>query len=96
MQERYADVIVNITQESLDKTFQYRIPENLRDSVREGTAVRVPFGRGTRTVDGYVVGISSSPGIEESRIRPILEIQEGRLPIEGRLLQLAVWMKKNY
>ena len=96
MQELYADVIVNITQESLDKTFQYRIPEKLRKSVREGTAVRIPFGRGTRTVDGYVVGISAAPKIEESRIRPILEIQEGRLPIEGRLLQLAVWMKKTY
>ena len=42
---RYANVIVDISMEKLDKTFQYRIPEKLRENLREGMQVVVPFGQ---------------------------------------------------
>ena len=33
----YADVIVNITAHALDRPFQYRIPEALRDKLEVGS-----------------------------------------------------------
>ena len=96
MQAEYADVIVDITRESLDRSFQYRIPPELSGQVQEGTAVRIPFGKGTRETDGYVVGLGSEPKISPERIRPILSVISGKISIEGSLIRLAAWMKSTY
>ena len=52
----YADIIVDISQEQLDKTFQYRIPPELENEVQIGVMVQIPFGRGNRLLTGYVIG----------------------------------------
>ena len=39
----YADIIIDISHEQLDKTFQYAIPEELDGTVEIGSVVRVPF-----------------------------------------------------
>ena len=53
----YADIIVDISSENLDKTYQYRIPEELAGRAVVGAPVIIPFGRGTRTIRGYIVGL---------------------------------------
>ena len=58
----FADVIVDISVEALDRTFQYRIPEQLRQQVSIGSRVKIPFGRGNRPIMGFVVGISEEIG----------------------------------
>ena len=35
MKQQYADIIVDITQEKLDRTFQYKVPENLKGKLTE-------------------------------------------------------------
>ena len=50
----FADVIIDIQHEKLDKIFQYRIPERLEHEVEAGMAVVVPFGKGNRKTKGYV------------------------------------------
>ena len=46
----YADIIIDISHEQLDKTFQYAIPEELDGTVEIGSVVRVPFGKGNRMI----------------------------------------------
>ena len=53
----YADIIIDISQEKLDKIFQYRIPEALLDRLTVGMQVRVPFGGANVARTGYVVEI---------------------------------------
>ena len=65
---KYADVIIDISLEKLDKTFQYLIPEELEDVIGLGNQVVIPFGNGTRRVKGYVVELSEEPKIEPERI----------------------------
>lgn len=55
---RYADIIIDISHEKLDKTFQYRIPEHLEKKLDVGTQVWIPFGNGDRRIKGYVVECS--------------------------------------
>ena len=43
----YADIIIDITHEKLDKVFQYIIPEYLQGKLETGMEVIVPFGRGS-------------------------------------------------
>ena len=51
----YADIIIDITHEKLDKIFQYRIPDKLKEDLRIGMEVVVPFGKGNKETKGYVV-----------------------------------------
>ena len=40
----FADIIVDISVEALDKTYQYIVPKRLESEIRIGTPVQVPFG----------------------------------------------------
>ncbi len=92
----YADVIVNISHENIDKAYQYRVPEEIQELVSYGAPVRIPFGRGGRIIKGYVVGLSREPCFPESKIKDIQGIVEGGLAIESQMIALAWWIKENY
>jgi primosomal protein N' (replication factor Y) len=44
----------------LDRLFDYEIPMELRDSVRPGSRVRVPFGKSTIPFEGFVFEVTDS------------------------------------
>lgn len=93
---RYANVIVDISMEKLDKTFQYRIPEKLRDVLAVGMQVVVPFGNGTRTLTGYVVELTDTCAFDPLRTKEIREISREGVSLEGQLISLAQWMRNTY
>ncbi len=92
----YASVIVEINHADLDRTFQYLIPEELRNTIRTGASVRIPFGRGNRLINGYVVGFSDIPEIDPSKIKPLHSVETDNLSVEAQLMQLAGWMREYY
>lgn len=92
----YADIIIDISIESLDRTFQYKIPDNLIKSVTVGTRVRVPFGNGNREIIGFVLNISNDPKIDADRIKEIKDIVIDEMLVEQKLLSLAHWIKEHY
>ena len=46
----YANIIVDISHEQLDKTFQYHVPDALLSQIDTGVMVNIPFGRGNRII----------------------------------------------
>ena len=92
----YANVIIDISHEKLDKTFQYRIPAHLQEKIVPGIMVTIPFGRGGRRVRGYVVEVTSEQEYDIDRMKEIDHIVTGSIPIEAQLISLAAWMKENY
>ena len=92
----FADVIVDIQHEKLDKIFQYRIPDSMEDRLEPGMEVLVPFGKGNRQIKGYVTGISETCDYDLSKVKEIIEIPERGMEIEAKLVALAAWMKANY
>lgn len=50
MTGRFANVIVDISHEKVDRPFQYRIPEALRGELAVGMAVMIPFGAGNKRI----------------------------------------------
>lgn len=96
MQERYADVIVDISSEKLDRVFQYRIPEHLEEHLEPGTVVEVPFGRGNRLVRGYVTAISAKAGYDPDKMKEIGRIMTEADDEEARLVGLAAWIRNRY
>ena len=55
----YANVIVDISVDKLDKTFQYLVPPELMENIEVGVQVDIPFG--SRTISGYVVELTDIP-----------------------------------
>ena len=91
---KYANIIVDISVEKLDKTFQYSIPENLQEEIQVGVQVDIPFGN--RKLTGYVIELTEDAEFDPRRIRPIISVHEGSVAMESQLIALAGWMRKNY
>ena len=92
----FANVIVDISHEKLDRPFQYSIPVELENEIVAGCCVEVPFGKGNRTITGYVIDISDTPCMEISKIKAIKGIKKGSLNIESQLIALAWYIKEYY
>ena len=92
----YADIIIDITHEKLDKIFQYRIPSHLEGMLKIGIEVLVPFGRSNKETKGYVTGISETVDYDPGKVKEISGIVEGSIAIEARMVALAAWMKEYY
>lgn len=92
----FANVIVDISSEKLDRTFQYLVPRELESSLSVGMVVTVPFGKGNRNVSGYVIELTQKPEYELSRMKALKEIRSSQETVESRLIALAAWMKEQY
>lgn len=96
MAERYADVIVDISHEKVDRPFQYRIPQELSDTVYPGVRVHVPFGMSNRDKTGYVVDISGQADYPVEKIKDITSVDDRAITAESGQIQIAYWMKRQY
>ena len=92
----FANIIVDITHEKLDKIFQYRVPSRLEGELPVGMEVLVPFGNGNRKTKGYVIGFSETCEYDLSKVKEIQDISRNGVAIEGKLVALAAWMKEHY
>ena len=92
----YADIIIDISVENLDRTYQYRIPEHLSGNIGAGDRVIIPFGKGDRKIKGYIVGLSDIPKIPEEKIKDIESLCPGDIGIDDKMISLAFWMKEHF
>ena len=92
----YADIIVDISHEQLDRTFQYAVPEKMEQDIDVGVLVNVPFGRGNRTITGYVIELSNEPKLDIDKIKYIDSIVPDKVKAVSRMIKLAAWLKHNY
>ena len=88
----YAEVIVDISHEAIDKSFSYRIPEDM--VLHVGDPVLVPFGRGKKKA--YVLSLHERVCFPEEKIKDIDSVLDKEFSVEEELLSLAVWMSREY
>lgn len=92
----YADIIIDISHEKVDRTFQYRIPEELAGEIYVGVRVKVPFGKGNAARKGFVVGLSNTPEFDTERMKEIAGVVTESISVQSQLIQLAWWMRETY
>ena len=92
----YANIIVNISHENLDKTFQYTVPSHLEGTVSVGDYVTIPFGKGNRLINGYILELTDTPEFDPAKQKEILSVVKDADLVESKLLKLASWMKEEY
>lgn len=93
MRPLFADVIVDISQADLDRTFSYRVPESMAETLCLGAAVLVPFGN--RRIKGCVVALTDEPSCDISQVKDISAVITDESIVESDLVSLAVWMKAH-
>ena len=87
-----ASVLIEYNVKSLDKTFDYKIPEHLKDEVKVGNKVLVPFG--TSFVEGFVLKVSNK--IDTSfELKEIKSIVESDFYLKKDLLDLGKFIKEK-
>ncbi len=96
---KYAAVVISITAKALDHVFSYAIPDRLQSRLnKKGMRVSIPFGKGNRQIEGYVIGFADSlpEGIDISKIKEISDILEQYPVISEKRIALAYWMQTEY
>ena len=96
MSDKYADIIVDISHEAIDRTFEYKIPEPLLPEVEVGSLVDIHFGQGKKTRTGYVIDIHDEPEFDPAKIKEIFGVRPKGIAIESSLIKLASWMHETY
>ena len=81
----YAEIIVDIASEQVDRVFTYFIPDTLE--IQPGMRVRVPFG--PREKEGYVIRLKKTADYDEAKIKPILASLEPYPALLPELMELA-------
>lgn len=79
-------VLVEISNRSIDKIFDYFVPEELCDSIKIGVRVLVPFGR--MTLEGFVIEIKKSKSTDKE-LRKVLEVIDKEVVLNEELLELG-------
>ncbi len=92
----YANVIIDISHEKVDRVFEYRIPPELEGEIKAGVQVWIPFGAGNHLRKGYVVETMPRSLWKDGQVKDIAGIVEGSVTAESQLIQLAWWMKERY
>lgn len=93
---KFADVIVDISHEKVDRPFQYLIPEKLKDEIVPGVSVMVPFGRGNKQIQGFVTDLSDETDYPIEKMKYIDSIKPQAASVESDNIKLAAWLKKYY
>ena len=87
MSNLIVDIAVGV---SVNKTFHYRVPEEMQGDLVPGSRVLVPFG--SRRIPGTVMGF---PGrAEAADLKSVIKVLDNPLPCD--LLELARWMSDYY
>ena len=83
-----ANVLVELSNRNVDKTFSYNIPSELLDKVKVGIRVKVPFGK--NYIEGFVLEITNSSNYEDlkSDLLEDLEVDKKKASLISKLCKL--------
>ena len=90
--EILAKVSVDLPIMSLDRVFDYKIPEKLSETLKTGHIVEIPFGRIKKK--GIVVGFADEQS--EYSLKYISGIVDEIPEIGNKEIELAAYMQKRY
>ena len=93
---KYAEIIIDITNKNVDKIFHYMIPNNIKQKICLGMRVFVPFGKGNRLREGYVIGFTNTTDVDEKYIKSIYSLPDDYEIFSNNMIELAKFMSEKY
>ena len=81
-------------EQAVDRVLDNAIPARLVSMIQVGQRVKVPLGRNNKSAIGYVVSIHSES--EYPKIKKLTDIDDDRVLVNAKMLELARWMSRYY
>lgn len=89
---KYAQVIIDLNSDGVDKPFDYLLPPELREKVQVGTQVVVPFRSGT--VRGFVVSLKEETSVQNPK--KVLKVEKSAAHLSPELIRLSYWVSRHF
>lgn len=78
-----------------DRSFDYLVPDELRERLEPGRRVRVPLGRGNRLVEGYCVAVECRRA-GQRRLKSVHEVLDEKALLSPAMLRMTRWIAERY
>ena len=108
----FANIIVDITVDALNKSFVYVVPESLVGKVKAGDKVVFPFGTGNKEREGFVLELLTFEQLKNKNfykneayfkradaidnLKEIKEVKKDKITANEILLKMAIFLCKEY
>lgn len=86
-----AEIIVDVPTMQTNRPFEYLIPDALSDVVVPGMRVEVPFGRGKRKIQGFVMKVKDTSDFQ-GKLKPIVRVIDLKPVLSNEMLKLSYWL----
>lgn len=93
---KYANVIVDISHEKVDRPFGYKVPDALQQVLRPGMRVQIPFGSGNTLRTGYCIELTDETDYPPERMKFIKGLEVSGTDPQEKMIALAAWIKEQY
>ena len=90
----YAEIIIDITNEALDRAYTYHIPEGM--DLLVGDRVTIPLGASDAEKTGDVGGLRETFDYDPSKVKDIVAVIPDAISVQEQLIHLAAWMSTEY
>ena len=87
-------VAVSAAPYSIDKPYDYLVPEPLLETAVPGVRVTVPFGWGNRSSEGII--LARGTGEKTAGLKPLTALLDAAPVLDGDGIALALWMRQRY
>ena len=88
----YIDVLIELKAQSLDKTFTYLVPQELRNKTKKGIRVYVPFGK--QKLEGFVLNVYSEKKLDYE-VKEIISIIDDNPILNDEMLELGKYISSK-
>ncbi|WP_298042880.1 primosomal protein N' [uncultured Clostridium sp.] len=93
----YAEIILNSDALEIDRPFTYKIPVELKERVKIGQIVKVPFGTKNKTSEGFVLALKGEEEIDKSfRVKKVASIVTDEPIIYKNDIKLIYFLREKY
>ncbi len=92
----YVEIVINNKSSHANTTYTYGVPDGLAERISIGTRVMVPFGKGNRLIEGYVVDDHADMDTPTFKVKYVQKIVDEESLISKKLIELCKWMREEY
>lgn len=91
-----AEVVLSNSVRKFDIKYSYIIPDHIKDDIKPGCMVKVPFGIKDTLKNGYVLNISDTISKGNFKLKEIKEVSGHGALLTRNIIELMEWMRRRY
>ncbi|MBE7047054.1 MAG: primosomal protein N' [Ruminococcaceae bacterium] len=88
------EVVINNISRFTDSLFHYLVPEDLESKIKVGMRIKVPFGKGNKSYEGYVMGFANKA--DTPNLKEIIQIIEDFSYFDENMASLIKYLHHRY